>query len=544
MPLQMRDDQMRRAVLDSLTGGTGYYEGEYASITADRKTRVRAFFRGIFSEDGAFGGGVCIIEDYSEKFRMEQERQASLNFLQTLMDAIPNPVFYKDSQGIYLGCNRTCEAAWGCARQDFIGKSTFDLHPPDLAATYHAKDADLLSHPGVQVYETSVANPDGTRREVVFHKATFCNLDGSVGGLIGVELDITERKQAAEALTEKHRELEETAQELEQSRNMLQLILESIPVRVFWKDRELRYLGCNTQFASDAGFHDPRELIGRDDFTMGWREQADLYREDDRQIMESQRPKINIVEPQTTPAGATIWLNTSKVPLSGPDGEVFGILGVYEDVTGLKEKEDQLRASLQEKEVMLKEIHHRVKNNMQMISTLFDLQLRYAGDQDPPTLFRDCQNRIRSMALIHESLYHTDTLSSINFRQYLQKLVNRLLTSFGSSVQGIKAKVAGDEMHLGINQAVPAGLVASELIMNCLKHAFPGQRAGSIEITLGMNNGHRQVEIRDDGIGLGQDFSPEKFNSFGWLMISNLMKQLEGTINVVSDGGTICRMLF
>ena len=277
---------------------------------------------------------------------------------------------------------------------------------------------------------------------------------------------------------------------------------------------------------------------------MDWKEQADLYRVDDRQVMESYTPKVNIVEPQTTPAGATIWLNTSKVPLSGPDGEVFGVLGVYEDITELKEKEDQLRASLQEKEVMLKEIHHRVKNNMQMISTLFDLQLRYAGDQDPPTLFRDCQNRIRSMALIHESLYHTDTLSSINFRQYLQKLVNRLLTSFGSSVQGIKATVTGAELHLGINQAVPAGLVASELIMNCLKHAFPGQRAGSIEITVGMSDGRRQVEIRDDGIGLGRDFTPENFNSFGWLMISNLMKQLEGTINVVSDGGTTCRMIF
>ncbi len=367
---------------------------------------------------------------------------------------------------------------------------------------------------------------------------------GKLEGVIEYIRDITKRRRAEEALTEKHRELEETAQELEQSRNMLQLILESIPARVFWKDRDLRYLGCNTQFARDAGFDDPWELLGRNDFAMGWQEQADLYRADDRQIMESRRSKINIVEPQTTPAGATIWLNTSKVPLSGSDGEVFGVLGVYEDITELKEKEDQLRASLKEKEVMLKEIHHRVKNNMQMISTLFDLQLRYAGEQDPPTLFRDCQNRIRSMALIHESLYHTDTLSSINFRQYLQKLVNRLLTSFGSSIQGIKATVTGVELHLGINQAVPAGLVASELIMNCLKHAFPGQRAGSIEITVGMSNGRRQVEIRDDGIGLGRDFSPENFNSFGWLMISNLMKQLEGTINVISDGGTTCRMIF
>jgi two-component sensor histidine kinase len=255
--------------------------------------------------------------------------------------------------------------------------------------------------------------------------------------------------------------------------------------------------------------------VGQDDFALGWEDQADLYRTNDRVVMESCRPKMNIVEPRTTPTGATLWLKTSKVPLSLPTGEVFGVLGVYEDITELKEKEDQLRASLAEKEVMLKEIHHRVKNNMQMISTLFDLQLKYGGAQDPPTIFRDCQNRIRSMALIHESLYHTDTLASINFRRYLEKLVNRLLTSFGGSVQGIRATVSGAEIHLGINQAVPAGLVASEIIVNCLKHAFPGQRPGEIQVSLSVADGQRLVEITDNGVGLGPEFSLEKPTSFG-----------------------------
>jgi PAS domain S-box-containing protein len=126
---------------------------------------------------------------------------------------------------------------------------------------------------------------------------------------------------------------------------MLQLIIESIPVRVFWKDSELRYLGCNTLFARDAGLSQPEQLLGKDDFAMGWREQAEVYRADDRQVMESRRPKMNIVEPQTTPAGAKIWLNTSKVPLQTPDGEVFGVLGVYEDITARYHAEEALRES-------------------------------------------------------------------------------------------------------------------------------------------------------------------------------------------------------
>ena len=475
--------------------------------------------------------------------RSEEKSRADEEFLSDIFASIKDGISVLDKDMNIVRVNPAVEKYF--SDLPLVGQKCYKVyHYRDTVCSVCPVEHTLKTGEENLVIRQSDAGGDNASVIELYSYPLINRNTGKLEGAIEYVRDVTERHRAAAALAEKHRELEETAQELEQSRNMLQLILESIPVRVFWKDLDLRYLGCNTQFARDAGFQNPGELVGLDDFAMDWKEQADLYRVDDRQVIESYRPRVNIVEPQTTPAGATIWLNTSKVPLSGPNGEVFGVLGVYEDITELKEKENQLRASLQEKEVMLKEIHHRVKNNMQMISTLFDLQLRYAGDQDPPTLFRDCQNRIRSMALIHESLYHTDTLSSINFRQYLQKLVNRLLTSFGSSVQGIKAQVAGDEMHLGINQAVPAGLVASELIMNCLKHAFPGQRAGSIEITLTMNNGHRQVEIRDDGIGLGQDFTPEKFNSFGWLMISNLMKQLEGTINVVSDGGTTRRMLF
>ena len=179
-----------------------------------------------------------------------------------------------------------------------------------------------------------------------------------------------------------------------------------------------------------------------------------------------------------------------------------------------------------------------------MISILFDLQLKYSRSQDPPALFKDCQNRIRSMALVHESLYYTETLASINFRKYLEKLVNRLISSFGSSVQNIRITVTGAEIYLNINQAVPAGLVANELIVNCLKHAFPEQRAGEIHISLEEENGRRLIEIKDNGVGLGQEFSLEKPRSFGWLMISNLMKQLGGAVTVTGENGTTCRLAF
>ena len=146
-------------------------------------------------------------------------------------------------------------------------------------------------------------------------------------------------------LGESHRRLQETVQELEQSRSMLRLIIESIPARVFWKDRDLRYMGCNSRFARDAGLGHPEELTGKRDTDLVWRDLADRYAADDRDVMDSGRPRTSIVEPQTTPSGSTIWLRTSKVPLRGADGNTLGVLGIYEDVTEQKKAEEALRAS-------------------------------------------------------------------------------------------------------------------------------------------------------------------------------------------------------
>lgn len=146
-----------------------------------------------------------------------------------------------------------------------------------------------------------------------------------------VNVDITERKRAEETLRTSHL--------------ILEGIINAIPVRVFWKDKDLVYLGCNTVFAQDAGFADSKDLIGKDDYQMGWRDQAELYRADDREVIESGRPKLLIEEPQTTPAGNTIVLLTNKIPLCSSDGEIIGVLGTYMDITERKYAEEALRES-------------------------------------------------------------------------------------------------------------------------------------------------------------------------------------------------------
>jgi len=135
-------------------------------------------------------------------------------------------------------------------------------------------------------------------------------------------------------------------------------ILDAMPARVFWKDRDLVYLGCNASFAVDAGFDSPEDVVGKDDFAMVWSDQAEPYRQDDREVMESGRAKLLIEEPQTTPDGRTITLLTSKVPLRDDDGEIVGILGTYMDITARKQMEEDLQREQSLRAEAVEEAHH------------------------------------------------------------------------------------------------------------------------------------------------------------------------------------------
>ncbi len=170
-------------------------------------------------------------------------------------------------------------------------------------------------------------------------------------------------KPTYEELEKRIQELERTESklkksqaELRESRQVIEGILNGIPVRVFWKDRSLSYLGCNKLFARDAGFNDPEDVIGKDDYKLGWCDQAELYRNDDRGVIESGESKLLIEEPQTTPTGDTITLLTSKIPLRGPDGEIYGVLGSYMDITDRKHAEEQRDGLILDLQKALKEI--------------------------------------------------------------------------------------------------------------------------------------------------------------------------------------------
>ena len=216
------------------------------------------------------------------------------------------------------------------------------------------------------------------------------------------------------------------------------------------------------------------------------------------------------------------------------------IIAAVRDITARKRAEKQLVASLNEKEILLKEIHHRVKNNLQIVSSLFDLQSARSRDDQVIQLLRECRNRVSSMSLIHETLYQSNDLARVDFGQYVTTLLAQLFKSYGVSTRLITLDIDVDEgLSLGIDTAIPTGLIVNELASNALKYAFESTQSGRLAITLGKGDANQvSLCVADDGRGFPADIDFGKTTTLGLRLVMSLVNQLRGTIALDRSAGT------
>ncbi|UBF27353.1 PAS domain S-box protein [Kovacikia minuta CCNUW1] len=217
---------------------------------------------------------------------------------------------------------------------------------------------------------------------------------------------------------------------------------------------------------------------------------------------------------------------------------------VGRDITELQQTR-QIQAALKEKEVLLKEIHHRVKNNLQIIYSLLRLQSRQIKDQQMAQFLLDSQNRVKSIALIHEKLYRSEDLAKINLKQYIPSLVSNLFSSYkiNSDVVTLETKI--EDISLDIDTAIPCGLIINELISNSLKHAFPEGRGGKIHVRLhGKKKGLIRLIVGDSGIGIPDKIDPARVKSLGLSLVRDLASQLKGTVRIHRHQGTLFVVTF
>lgn len=244
------------------------------------------------------------------------------------------------------------------------------------------------------------------------------------------------------------------------------------------------------------------------------------------------------------PGGEVRYVKVMGEPVFNRKGELNGMQGTMQDITDVKRINDELMRSLNEKEMMLKEIHHRVKNNLQIVSSLLRLQSEKITDKTAVDYFKLSEQRVKSMALIHQQLYRARDLSRINFREYLRELCTYLFFVNGISSSRIRLQLDADDIHYGIDIALPCGLIVNELVTNSLKHAFPGERKGTITVLLKKDTaGNNILAVSDNGTGSpGLDLKNTK--TLGLELVNTLTEQIEGKIEFCSEDGMTARIVF
>lgn len=206
--------------------------------------------------------------------------------------------------------------------------------------------------------------------------------------------------------------------------------------------------------------------------------------------------------------------------------------------TEQKLKNKLLTQALKEKEILLKEVHHRVKNNMQVISSILNLQSSYVKDSYALSLLKDCQNRIKSMAFIHESLYQNKNLTEVNFAEYISSLTKNLVHSYSTEIKNIKLLLNLKNVYLNLDASISCGLILNELISNSLKYAFPNNKAGIIFVNLSVKDKLVNIEIGDNGIGINENLDIKKTPTLGLQLVNTLVEQINGKIKVERKNGT------
>lgn len=231
------------------------------------------------------------------------------------------------------------------------------------------------------------------------------------------------------------------------------------------------------------------------------------------------------------------YFMVTVAPIKDKYGNVLGSVHIARDITERKMMEDQIKDSLQEREMLIKETYHRVKNNLMVISSLLSLQARYIKDKEMQNIFKDSQNRVRSMALIHEKLYQTTDLKRIDFGEYLKSLSTELFRTYSDGSNNIKMNFDVEDHKMDINISIPLGLIVNELMSNSLKHAFPEGKDGLIELKFYEENGKHVLMVSDNGKGLPDDFKIENADSLGLRIVNSLVDQIRGDVEMDGTHG-------
>ncbi len=504
------------------------------------------------------------------------------------MESSEDAIIGKTLEGIITSWNQGAERVYGYTAKEVIGRSIAILAPPDRLDELPTILARLAQGEAIDHYETVRIRKDGQVLPVSLAISPIRDPDGAIVGASAIARDITARKQA-EAEVERQRREAETLTRLAQSLSA-SLDLDTVLQRVLAGAQELcgserafimlrepdsdalvgRYeVGAPPHMAYASIRLESGKGLGGQVLRTGQPWRTENYAADTRfskEYVVQTRAEGNLAVVAVPllvggrVEGVLYASNPSTRPFTDHDEALLVRLAVQAAITiqnaqlyqqaqtELAERrnvEVQLTASLQEKEVLLKEIHHRVKNNLQIVSSLLSLQSDALADPHLLAQFQDSQDRVRSMALVHETLYQSQDLAQLDMAPYIRTLSTQLLQSYDVDPPRIALRIQADRLLLDLDQAIPCGLILNELLTNAFKYAFPPSHTGVVHVELhSITAQQARLVVRDTGVGFPADLDFRHTETLGLQLIGMLTEQLGGTITLDRAGGTTFTLTF
>ena len=439
--------------------------------------------------------------------------------LRALLNTIPDLVWLKDPNGVYINCNAAFEALYGTSEANIVGKTDYDFVPRDMADFFRDNDRKA-----VQVDEPS-RNEEVLKFAANGYVGTFETIktpmrdeQGNLVGVIGIARDITQSKAAAEALR---------AGEVRRK-----LATDSGRVAIWEVDLRTHLLMWDDNCFS-------LYQIRKEDFRGRYQDWAERVHPEDREAVTlAFQSAVNgtgdydLTFRIVWPSGAVRHIEAHGDVIRNEEGGAVSVIGTNWDITEQKLNEEALLRSVAEKEALLKEVHHRVKNNLQVVTSMLRLEAGRSKVGDTKSVLSEMQARIRAMALLHETLYSSGSFASVDLGTYLRQLSVQAFKTQTTSNNAIQLELNLKSVQVSMEQAIPCGLLVNELISNCLKHGFPNGVTGSVNIELIPLDASNQwcIRVSDTGIGLPENFEDKRKDSLGLQLVANLARQIRGEL--------------
>ncbi len=464
-----------------------------------------------------------------------QSRQLYRSLSEYVIDGSAVGIFVLDADFKIVLVNRALEKYFGVPRENLIGKDKRQVIRETIKHIFDKPDmfmnrvfATYTNNTYIENFDCHILPALNREERWLEHWSQPITTGIYAGGRVEHYTDITERTRNAIALA--------------QEQNRLQALVNSIDEIIFEFSADGVYLDISTR--NPALLMRPKEeMIGKSIADVLGNEYGKNFQELIDKALETKQTQS--IEYSLDLENGKHWFLARVSAIETSPQEPLRVCMIVLEITARKEIEESLAISLRDKEILLKEIHHRVKNNLQVISSLLSLQTRTIVDSNTINILNENAGRVRAMALIHDELYNTENLTQINFRKYITNLTAQLSRAYGINSQQIRILIDTDENTLSIDEIATCGLIVNELVSNSFKYAFPDNRIGTITISLQKNNEREYIlSVKDNGVGIPEVLELRSIESLGLQLVRFLARKINGDIQISSHNGMAITITF